>query len=99
MTSVTTGSENLFLGTGDGTVHILSSAFKTLRSFRAYDSASSIRHMRQIHGTAYLITIAEDLSSDPVLKVWALDKVEKKTGGPKCLSTLAVQNGRRQFPV
>lgn len=55
--------------------------------------------MRQIHETAYLITIAEDLSSDPVLKVWALDKVEKKTGGPKCLSTLAVQNGRRQFPV
>jgi vacuolar protein sorting-associated protein 11 len=55
--------------------------------------------MRQIKDTAYLVTISEDLSSEPLLKVWALDKPEKKTGGPKCLSTTAVQNGRRQFPV
>lgn len=99
MTSLCTGSENLFLGTSDGTVHILSSGFKVVRSFRAYDSGASIRHMHQVSGTTYLTTIAEDLSNDPVLKVWALDKVEKKTGGPKCLSTLSVQNGKRQFPV
>lgn len=55
--------------------------------------------MKQVDGTALLVTISEDLSNEPVLKVWALDKIEKKTGAPKCLSTLGIQNGRRQFPV
>ena len=54
--------------------------------------------MRQINDTALLVTVAEDLSNEPVLKVWALD-TEKKDGGPGCLSTVSVQNARRQFPV
>lgn len=99
VTCVCTGSDNLFLGTSDGTVRILSSSFTTARSFAAYESSGSITHMRQLPSTSYLITIAEDLSNDPILKVWALDKTEKKTSGPRCLSTVSVQNGRRQFPV
>lgn len=55
--------------------------------------------MKQVDGTALLVTISEDLSKEPELKVWALDKTEKKTGAPKCLSTVEVQNGRKQFPV
>lgn len=39
------------------------------------------------------------MTSDPVLKVWALDKVVKKTNMPTCLSTLNINNARRQFPV
>lgn len=55
--------------------------------------------MKQVDGTSLLVTVVEDLSSEPVLKVWALDKTEKKTGFPRCQSTLSVQNGRKQFPV
>ena len=88
----------MFLGGTDGSVRILSQAFKVVRTFQAYE-ASSITHMKQVNGTALLVTIAEDLSNEPVLKVWALDKLEKKTGTPKCLSTLSIQNGKRQFPV
>ncbi|EEH34130.2 vacuolar membrane protein [Paracoccidioides lutzii Pb01] len=95
---ICTGSENLFLGTTDGTVHILSQSFKVLRTFKAHDTGS-ITHMRQVDATSLIVTISEDLLNDPVLKVWALDKEEKKTGAPKCLSTVMVQNGRRQFPV
>jgi hypothetical protein len=69
-----------------------------VRSFKAHE-AGSITHMKQVDSTSLLVTIAEDLSNDPVLKVWALDKTEKKTGEPRCLSTVLVQNGRRQFPV
>lgn len=54
--------------------------------------------MKQIEGTALLVTVAEDLSNEPVLKVWALD-TERKGGGPRCLSSVSVQNARRQFPV
>lgn len=69
-----------------------------VRTFKAHEKGS-ITHMKQVDGTSLLVTIAEDLSNEPVLKVWALDKTEKKAGGPKCLSTVAIQNGRKQFPV
>ena len=96
--SLASGSESLFLGSQDGQVHILSSSFKLIRSFSAYEGLS-ITHMKQIDGTALLVTIAEDLSSDPQLKVWALDNIEKKTGTPKCLSSLEISNNKKQFPI
>lgn len=55
--------------------------------------------MKQVEGTSLLVTIAEDLSHEPILKVWALDKPVKKTGLPTCQSSLSIQNGRKQFPV
>lgn len=71
-----------------------------MRSFQASDThGASITHLRQIPDTPYLVSLSEDLSSEPSLRVWALDKIDKKTGGPKCLSTVNVQNGRRQFPI
>lgn len=79
-------------------VRILSSAFKVRESFQAHD-IGSITHMKQVEGTSLLVTIAEDLSNEPVLKVWALDKIVKKTGIPTCQSTLSIQNGRRPFPI
>ncbi|KKY27486.1 putative vacuolar protein sorting protein [Phaeomoniella chlamydospora] len=101
VTALTTGSDTLFLGTAEGTIRILSSSFKEIRSFNAYDSAS-IRLLRQIESTSLLVSVAEDLSSEPVLKVWALDQSEKRgatDGGPKCLSTTKISNGRKLFPV
>ena len=98
--SLASGSESLFLGTQDGRVHILSSAFKLVRTFVAYEPGTgAITHLKQVNGTALLVTVAEDLSSEPLLKVWALDKIEKKTNTPRCLSSLGIQNGRRQFPI
>ncbi|KAF2747312.1 vacuolar protein sorting-associated protein 11 [Sporormia fimetaria CBS 119925] len=98
ITSVVAGSESIFFGSADGTVRIMSQAFKAVRSFPTHDTGA-ITHMKQIQGTALLVTIAEDLSNEPVLKVWALDKLEKKTGKPRCLSTLSIHNGRKQFPI
>ncbi|KAJ5983077.1 hypothetical protein N7481_005176 [Penicillium waksmanii] len=97
LSSLCTGSSNLFLGTNDGFVHIVTSTFRVIRSFKAHD-AGSIQHMKQINGTSLLVTVAEDLSNEPVLKVWALD-TEPKDGTPRCLSTVLVQNARRQFPI
>jgi hypothetical protein len=71
-----------------------------VRTFAAYEpTIGSVTHMKQVEGTSLLVTIAEDLSNEPVLKVWALDSIDKKTNAPKCLSTLAIQNARRQFPI
>ncbi|KAI9834139.1 MAG: hypothetical protein M1826_005250 [Phylliscum demangeonii] len=95
---VCSGSENVFLGTVDGVVRILSQKFKLVRLFQAHETGS-ITHMKQVEGTSLLVTVAEDLSSEPILKVWALDRIEKKTGIPSCLSTLSIHNAHKQFPV
>ncbi|KAI9836467.1 MAG: hypothetical protein M1819_001499 [Sarea resinae] len=95
---VCSGSDNVFIASFDGSVRILSQAFKVVRSFKAYESGS-ITHIKQVEGTALLVTIAEDVSNEPILKVWALDKTEKKTGSPRCQSTLSIQNGRKPFPI
>lgn len=97
ISKVCSGSDSLFLGSYDGYVRIVGASWKVVRSFQAHDAA--ITHMRQIDGTSLLVTVAEDLSREPVLKVWALDKIVKKTGLPTCLSTLNVNNGKKQFPV
>ncbi|XP_014553107.1 hypothetical protein COCVIDRAFT_29624 [Bipolaris victoriae FI3] len=98
ITCIVSGSESIFFGGADGVVRIVSEAFKVVRTFKAHDTGS-ITHMKQIEGTSLLVTIAEDLSDEPVLKVWALDKLEKKTGIPRCQSTLTIHNGRKQFPI
>ncbi|KAI5787116.1 hypothetical protein EDC01DRAFT_617888, partial [Geopyxis carbonaria] len=104
ITSLTVGSDNLFLGTSDGRVHVVSSSFKIVRTFSTYEAdydyrGGAITHLKQVEGTSLLATISEDLSSEPILKVWALDKIEKKTGAPRCQSILTVNNGRKQFPT
>ncbi|RYC54068.1 hypothetical protein CHU98_g12144 [Xylaria longipes] len=98
ISSVCSGSESLFLGSDNGYVRIIGSSWKVVRSFQAHETGR-ITHMRQVEGTSLLVTVSEDLSNEPVLKVWALDKPVKKTGLPTCLSTINISNGRKQFPI
>ncbi|KAF4431827.1 hypothetical protein F53441_13881 [Fusarium austroafricanum] len=98
ISSVCAGSDSLFLGSFDGYVSIINKSWKTVKRFHAYE-AGSITHMRQVEGTSLLLTVAEDMSSEPVLKVWALDKLVKKTNTPTCLSTVMINNNKRQFPI
>lgn len=86
------------MGTDDGTVNCLDQNFKLARSWRAYE-AGSINNIKQITDTAYVFTLAEDLIHEPELKVWNVDQTERKTGYPKLLCTLTVQNARKNFPV
>ncbi|KAI3320675.1 vacuolar protein sorting protein-like protein [Xylariaceae sp. AK1471] len=98
ISSVCSGSDSLFLGSDNGYVRIIGPSWKIVRSFLAHEMGR-ITHMRQVEGTSLLVTVSEDLSNEPVLKVWALDKPVKKTGLPTCLSTININNGRKQFPI
>ncbi|KAI1816656.1 vacuolar protein sorting protein-like protein, partial [Poronia punctata] len=98
VSSVCSGSDSLFLGSDNGYVRIVGPSWKVVRSFLAHETGR-ITHMRQVEGTSLLVTVSEDLSNEPVLKVWALDKPVKKTGLPTCLSTTNINNGRKQFPI
>ncbi|KAK3706942.1 Vacuolar protein sorting-associated protein 11 [Vermiconidia calcicola] len=95
---VVAGTKNIFIGKPNGTVQLLDQSFKLARSWKAHDHGS-ITHIKQIPDTAYLLTLSEDLSQEPELRIWSLDQTEKRTGYPKCLCTLTVQNGRKNFPV
>lgn len=71
-----------------------------VRTFRASESsAAALRRIQHIPQTNFLVTVCEDLPAEPQLRVWALDKTDKKTGTPKCLCSVSVQNGRNPFPV
>ena len=98
MTCVIAGENNIIVGKPDGTLHLLDQTFKSARSWRAHE-AGSITHAKQVPDTAYLLTLSEDQSHEPELKVWNLDQNEKKTGNPRCLCSLTVQNGRKNFPA
>ncbi|OQO09495.1 hypothetical protein B0A48_04897 [Cryoendolithus antarcticus] len=95
---VAAGADRIYAGTPDGTIHSLDQSFKPSRTWQAH-SSGSVSHIRQLPGTSYLLSIAEDLVHEPELKVWALDQLEKKTQQPRCLCTVSIQNGRKNFPV
>ncbi|KFA70363.1 hypothetical protein S40285_01748 [Stachybotrys chlorohalonatus IBT 40285] len=98
VSSLCTGSDSLFLGSFTGWVSIIGKSWKVARRFRAHETGA-ITQLQQVEGTSLLVTVAEDGSSEPALKVWALDKLVKKTNLPTCLSTVNISNGLRQFPI
>ncbi len=57
ISSVCSGSGNLFLGSQDGYVRILGPSWKIVRSFLAHETGS-IRYMHQVEGTSFLVTVA-----------------------------------------
>ncbi|KJZ73091.1 hypothetical protein HIM_07475 [Hirsutella minnesotensis 3608] len=89
ISSVCAGSDSLFVGLNDGSVGIIGKNWKVVRKFHAHD-AGRITHMRQVEGTSILVTVAEDLSSEPVLKAWALDKLISAFTALDDLSQIAV---------
>lgn len=86
------------MGTPDGRICCLDQTFKSARSWKAHD-AGSVVVVKQVSGTSHLISIAETLSHEPQLKVWALEQQEKKANHPRCLCTLTVKNALKTFPV
>ncbi|KAF2483190.1 vacuolar protein sorting protein-like protein [Neohortaea acidophila] len=92
------GSSNIFVGTPHGLVHCLDQNFKVTRSWKAHQYGV-VNNIKQVPGTAYVFTTAEDLTQEPELKVWNLDEIERRTGHPRCLCTLTVQNGRKNDPI
>ncbi|KAK5165475.1 Vacuolar protein sorting-associated protein 11 [Saxophila tyrrhenica] len=95
---VAAGSQYIFVSTDGGVVQLLDHNFKSTRSWKAHERGD-VSNIKQIPDTSYLITLSEDLSHEPELKVWNLDQIERRTGHPKCLCTLTVQNGRKNFPM
>lgn len=85
------------MGNHNGTLSVLSRLFKPVQTWKAHETGS-ITHIKYLESLSLLVTVAEDMSSDPVLKVWSMGKLDQKTDVPRCLSTISLQNNKRQFP-
>ena len=57
VSSVCAGSENLFLGGGDGSVSAVAKNWKVVNTFQAHD-AGRVTHLCQVEGTSILVTVA-----------------------------------------
>ncbi|KAH9952033.1 hypothetical protein B0H21DRAFT_715451 [Amylocystis lapponica] len=80
-----------------GSVFLLSRDFEVVKSWLAH-TGGRVTHMAERKGI--LVTLGEeDAARHPFLKVWDLEKTEKKTGAPVLLRSAKVQSGNRPHPV
>jgi hypothetical protein len=102
---------NVLLGDSKGTIRILSKSWNVVMSFPAYERGR-VTHMKRFKNNSTLITIGvppsfiwtvpddEDTAlADAVLKIWMLDKHDKKTKGPQLLTTITINTPSPPFPV
>ncbi|KAK7205492.1 hypothetical protein BZA70DRAFT_295277 [Myxozyma melibiosi] len=84
VSAVCSGTGSLYLGTTGGIVKIVSKSLKLQVSFTAHEEGYAITYMKQVEGTANLLTVAESKTAEPQIRLWSLDTPDKKTQGPKC---------------
>lgn len=80
-----------------GSVHLLNKDFESVRSWVAH-VGGRVTHMIDRRGI--LVTIGEEENvTSPLLKIWDLGKIDKKTGAPNLLRSVKIQHGPRPHPV
>ncbi|KAK9471992.1 uncharacterized protein V1510DRAFT_156370 [Dipodascopsis tothii] len=94
VSAVCGGSGSMFLGTTGGMVKMVSKTLKPTMMFMAHEGVR-ITHLKQIDGFPYLLTVAESDGIEPQVKLWALDKYERKMNALKCLNTFALHTKKQ----
>ncbi|KAK9237765.1 hypothetical protein V1525DRAFT_403283 [Lipomyces kononenkoae] len=90
VSAICAGSGSLYLATNKGVVKIVSRSLKLQVSFVAHDNGGAITYMTQLDGTPYLVTVAENENAEPQVRLWSLDKPDKKATGPKCNASITI---------
>ncbi|THH06272.1 hypothetical protein EW145_g4204 [Phellinidium pouzarii] len=80
-----------------GSIHVLNKDFESAKSWVAH-TGGRVTHM--VDGKGVLVTIGEEENiPSPLLKIWDLAKIDKKTGAPSLLRSVKIQHGNRPHPV
>ncbi|KIM77475.1 hypothetical protein PILCRDRAFT_76651 [Piloderma croceum F 1598] len=93
-------SSGLLLADIHGSIHLLNHEFVPIKSWIAHSGGGRVTHMVERKGV--LVTLGEeDGVRSPLLKIWDLEKVDKKLsmGTPVLLRSAKVQTGNRPHPV
>ncbi|KAF3912586.1 hypothetical protein ABW21_db0207984 [Orbilia brochopaga] len=97
ITSVCTGMRHILLGLSNGFVVALSSKYSKSAIWKAHEHGP-ITHAKYLESRKILVTISEDLTSPPEMKVWALKASERKSFSAQLQSTLRI-NTQTVFPM
>ncbi|EJD02144.1 uncharacterized protein FOMMEDRAFT_20927 [Fomitiporia mediterranea MF3/22] len=94
---ITASTAGVLLADIYGSIHILNKEFESVRSWVAH-VGGRVTQMVDRKGT--LVTIGEEENvPSPLLKIWDLGKIDKKTGMPTLLRSVKIQHGTRPHPV
>lgn len=97
ITSWTNGRGHLIFGDSAGLITLVNYSLNLNYSYPAHPS--SITHVKIMKYKNILISVGEDESSVPNIKVWNLDKMNKNTKSPVCLRTIKVNHAGKISPV
>ncbi|KAH6902717.1 vacuolar membrane protein [Coprinopsis sp. MPI-PUGE-AT-0042] len=97
ISTVASSSRGMLVADIHGSVHLLNRDFETVTSWVAH-VAGRVTHMVERNGI--LVTLGEeDTVKSPLLKIWAIEDRDKKTGSPMLLRSAKVQQSNRPHPV
>ncbi|KNC99120.1 tethering complex subunit PEP5 [Spizellomyces punctatus DAOM BR117] len=97
ITASTNGRGHLFFGDATGAIIILNHALSVVFSFQAHDRR--VTHLKHMKYRNQLVSIGEDESGIPIVKVWNLDKPDKAAKTPILQRSSKIQYGHKVFPV
>ncbi|KAH7108049.1 hypothetical protein BKA62DRAFT_648793 [Auriculariales sp. MPI-PUGE-AT-0066] len=90
-------SVGLLLADLQGLIHVLDRDFEPVRSWAAH-VGGRVTHMVEQKGI--LVTLGEEDSvRHPLLKIWDLNRTDKRTGYPVLLRSVKVQHDNRPHPI
>ncbi|KAH7890168.1 hypothetical protein F5I97DRAFT_645537 [Phlebopus sp. FC_14] len=97
ISTMTPSTHGLLIADIHGSVHLLNQSFVSVASWVVH-VGGRVTHMVDKKGV--LVTIGEeDNVRSSIMKIWDLDKVDKKTGGPVLLRSAKVQPSGKPHPV
>jgi len=97
ITSWTNGRGHLIFGDSAGLITLVNYSLNLNYSYPAHPS--SITHVKIMKYKNILVSVGEDESNVPNIKVWNLDKINKNTKSPVCLRTIKVNHTGKISPV
>ncbi|KAJ6257977.1 hypothetical protein Dda_7767 [Drechslerella dactyloides] len=97
ITSACTGMRHILLGLSSGNMVALSSKYTKAAIWKAHESGP-ITHARYLESRQILVTVSEDLTNPPEMRVWALKSSERKSLSAQLQSTLRI-NTQTVFPM
>jgi len=97
ITSWTNGRGHLIFGDSAGLITLVNYSLNLNYSYPAHPS--SITHVKIMKYKNILVSVGEDESLVPNIKVWNLDKMNKNTKTPVCLRTIKVNHAGKISPV
>lgn len=99
LTAICPGSETVFFA-AQGIVKEFTKDIKFKQQFTAAEQGWTITRLQYLHGTSFLLTVAEMQGKPLTVHLWDL---EKQNGGtsqaPHCHTTVHVTNGSNTFPL